>query len=32
MLVLALWEEIDVGLVSDGDFMRAIAHRDAVGV
>ena len=32
MSVLTLREEVDVGLVGDGDFMRAIAHGDAVGV
>lgn len=32
MSVPALGEEVDVGLVGDGDFMRAIAHGDAVGV
>ena len=32
MSVLALREEVDVGLVGDGDLMRAIAHGDAVGV
>ena len=32
MSVLALREEVDVGLVGDGDLMRAIAHGDTVGV